>query len=311
MELNLIAMRTLLEVATKGSFSKAAQALHLTQPAVSLQIQNLENFFRTTLLLRGPAGKIELTADGKILCEYAGKLVELQQDLFTKMEHSMGDSFQRMRLGACVIAGEHLFPPVIKSFTLRYPDIRLAMSILKCQRIFEGLISAVYDVGITGTPPQSKLLVAKEIFQVPVEIFEAWSGSTVPREISLRELAAKPLIIREEGSGIWTEFVQFLKTHDHKFKEFNTISVSESNEAIKALVKSGAGFSMFPRFMVEKEFQRGELIQIHLKEGRIKQSFYIVFRKRGTLSKPSRDFVDFITRQMGQLFPAPPQARVA
>jgi DNA-binding transcriptional LysR family regulator len=311
MELNLIAMRTLLEVAGKGSFSKAAQSLHLTQPAVSLQIQNLENFFRTTLLLRGPAGKIELTRDGKILCEYAGKLMELQEDLCLKMEHSMGNSFQRLRLGACVIAGEHLFPPVIKKFMENHQDIRLSMSILKCRRIFEGLLSAVYDIGITGTPPNSKLLAGEEIFRVPVEVFEAWDGKSLPREISLRDLAEKPLIIREEGSGIWSEFVQFLKANDHKLKEFNTISVSESNEAIKTLVKSGTGFSLFPRFMVEKEFQRGELIQIHLKEGCIKQSFYIVFRKRGAISKPSRDFIDFITKQMSKILPEPKQARVA
>jgi LysR family transcriptional regulator, transcriptional activator of the cysJI operon len=311
MELNLTAMRTLLEVATRGSFSKAAQSLHLTQPAVSLQIQNLENFFRTTLLLRGPAGKVELTADGKILCEYAAKLVDLQQDLFVKMEHSMGDTFQRVRLGACVIAGEHLFPPVVKAFVEKYPEIRLSMSILKCNRIFEGLLSAVYDIGITGTPPSSKLLAFEEIFRVPVEIFEAKVGDNGPREISLLELAAKPLIIREEGSGIWNEFVRFLKVHDRKLKEFNTISVSESNEAIKTLVKSGAGFSMFPRFMVEKEFENGELIKIRLKEGRMKQSFYIVYRKKLPLSKPIREFFEFTSRQMNLILTHTHQVQAA
>jgi LysR family transcriptional regulator, transcriptional activator of the cysJI operon len=296
-EFNLIAMRTLLEVSNRRSFSKAAQALHLTQPAVSLQIQNLENFFRTTLLIRGSAGKIELTDDGKTLCEYAVKMIELQKDLMLRMEHSMKDSFHRLRVGTCVIAGEHLFPQLINSFMERHPRFRLSISVLKCQRIFEGLVSSVFDIGITGASPPGKQLSAHEIFQAPVEFFEAGDGQPSPREFSLPELAKKPLIIREEGSGIWIEFVKFLRTNRFDVKRFNIISVSESNEAIKALVKSGVGFSLFPRFVVEDELRSGELKTIRLKEGSMNQTFYLTHRKKGGGTRPIREFYKFISGQ--------------
>jgi LysR family transcriptional regulator, transcriptional activator of the cysJI operon len=298
MELNLFAMRTLLEVAGRGSFSKAAQMLNLTQPAVSLQIQNLENYFRTTLLLRGPSGKVELTEDGKIVYEYAAKLMDFQHDLMSRMQHCMGDALHRLKIAACVIAGEHLFPPVIKDFTEKNQDIRISLSIIKCKRIFEGILSSVFDVGITGTPPSNKRIVSEEIVRVPVAIFEAGNGNRGPREVSLRDLTGVPLIIREEGSGIWTEFLRFLKSNNIKINQFNVSSVSESNQAIKTMVKSGAGFSLFPRFVVEKELHRGELSEIHLKEGKMQQSFYLVYRKRKERCKPIDDLYDFMIDRM-------------
>ena len=115
MELNMFSLRVLLEVADKKSFSGAGKSLFLTQPAVSSQIRNLENYFQASLVIRANSGKIELTDTGKIVCRYAEKFTTLRENLLREIETHIGKSMMKFRLGACFIAGAYLLPAAIKA----------------------------------------------------------------------------------------------------------------------------------------------------------------------------------------------------
>ncbi len=301
MDLNLYALNTFRIVVDNSSFSKAAKILFLTQPAVSLQIQSLENFFQVPLLIRGTSGKIKPTKEGQALYDYALQLNKFKEDLYQTMHRYSGDFSIRLRLGACFIAGEHFFPSIVDSFQKSYPHTQLSLNILRCEKIFEGLLTGIFELGVTGAPPSDKTLTKKEIIRVPLDLYESGKKKSGSKTISIRQLLDRPLIMREEGAGMSYEFDRFLKSHGLKMNEFRQICVSQSNEAIKSLVKADMGFSIFPPFMVREELGKKELVKINLREGSLDQGFYLVYRKKSKVADHHQKIIDFITREIRQI----------
>ncbi len=298
MELNLYALRTFREVVDMGSFSKAANNLFLSQPAVSLQIQSLENYFQIPLLIRGSSGRIKMTREGHMLYQHASRLDEFQSELLQSMNKSANQFLSRFRLAACFIAGEHICPQMLDTFQEKYPDTRLVLNILKCEKIFQGLLSGIFDIGITGTPPTHNALDKIEMVRVPLDLFKSGKKKNLPDELSIHDLLENPLVLREEGSGVHNEFLGFIKQHRLSLRHFKYICFSESNEAIKSIVKSGMGFSLLPRFMIREELEKREIARIRLKEGSLQLSLYLVFRKQEELPEFWSRVMDFMTSQV-------------
>jgi len=303
MALNLYALDTFRIVLDNSSFSKAAKILFLSQPAISLQIQNLENFFQVPLLIRGTSGKIKPTREGQTLYNFALKLNVLREDLYQKIHKHSGEFSLRLRLGVCFIAGEHFFPSILDSFKKKYPRTQLSLNILRCEKIFEGLLSGIFELGVTGTPPANKSLTKKEITRVPLDLYESGKKNLSSGSISIRQLLDRPLIMREEGAGMFCEFDRFLKSCGIKMNNFTCICVSQSNEAIKSLVKADMGFSIFPPFMVREELAKKELTKIILKEGELDQGFYMVYRKKSKIPVHHQETIDFLTREIRNITP--------
>ncbi|NLI83042.1 MAG: LysR family transcriptional regulator [Deltaproteobacteria bacterium] len=299
MELSLFSLRVFLEVAEKRSFSRAAESLLLSQPAVSMQIQKLENYFCTTLVVRNHGGNLELTESGANLKEYARKFADLHRELVKTMECTSGRGQQRIRLGTCCIAGAHLLPPVLKTFSERHPETGVMMNVLRCAKVFEGLLSGSLDVGVTGFAPPGRALFKRELLRVPLVLFTAGRNLPSRELLTLKDLLKIPLFIREEGAGTRLEFQKFLRKHGASLRQFHVISVSESNQAIKHLVREGSGFSVLPAFVVAEDLQRGDLAKIELTEGEVSQGFYVVYRRNDAQSARERSFIEILTEKLG------------
>lgn len=298
MEMSLFSLRVFLEVAEKRSFSRAAESLLLSQPAVSMQIQQLENYFRTTLVVRNHGGKADLTESGINLRRYAQRFADLHRELMKTMESSTGQVLLRIRLGACCIAGEHLLSSTLKTFSEKNPGTGIVMNVLRCEKVFEGLLSGSLDVGVTGFAPPGRTLFKRELLRVPLVLFAAGRNRSFPKLLTIGDLLKIPLFIREEGAGTRREFQRFLRKHGASLKQFHVISVSESNQAIKRLVKEGDGFSILPRFVVEEDLARGDLGKIELREGQVSQGFYVVHRRNDVQSIHERSFIEILSGEM-------------
>ena len=295
MELNMFSLRVLLEVAEKKSFSGAGKSLFLTQPAVSSQIRNLENYFQASLVIRAHSGKIELTDSGKIVCRYAEKFTALREDLLREIETHTGKPMMKFRLGACFIAGAYMLPKAIKAFRDEYPNIEVSLKVAKGEEIVSGLLSGSFDAGVIGFSPKNKFLIKKRLFDVPLMTFEARDGQKeYQRTASIQDMIGTPLIMREEGAGTRKVFEEFLDKHDVKLKQFQLITVSESVEAIKKLAMSGMGFSVLPHFAVKEELKQGQLREVRFKEGGMSQTFFLFYRKQEVISRPHQNFINFM-----------------
>lgn len=298
MDLSLFSMKVFLKVAEVESFTKAADALLLSQPAVSLQIQKIEQLFQTPLFIRVNSGRIRLTEAGEKLQEHAEALMRLQQTLLQDMEKYSSGHLGELHIGASCIAGEHLLPIGLSAFREAYPLARLTLSITKCEHVFSGLLAGAMDIGVTGLAPKrrfSRDLHQQRLMKAPLVLFE--SGKTEPSTgtIDLKQLRTHRLILREKGSGCRMEFERFLAKNKHKLQEFTVVSESESNDAIKQLVKDGYGISMLPDFMVRKEIEEGIFAEILMQEGRPMMSFFLTYRKQDNPSKMLQDLIAFLS----------------
>ncbi|HUV49905.1 MAG TPA: LysR family transcriptional regulator [Anaerolineae bacterium] len=293
----MFSLKVFLAVAEKQSFSGAARDMFLTQPAISSQVQNLESYFQTPLVIRSHYGAIELTDAGEIVCHYANKFAALRDKLLNEIEKQTGKSLTQLRLGVCFIAGAHLIPETLMAFKNKYPSVKVSLKVIKCEEIFQELLAGSLDVGITGLWLNNKFLVKKKFAEVPLAIIEACDArKQCKRVASIRELIGTPLIMREEGSGTRKSFLEFLSKHNVKLKSFQFITVSESDEAIKRLVMSGMGFSILPDFIVKNELKDGRLSEIQLKEGALSQSFFVVSKKLSVISMMHQNFIEFILK---------------
>lgn len=298
MDLSLFSMKVFLKVAEIESFTKAADALLLSQPAVSLQIQKIEQLFQTPLFIRAHSGRIRLTNAGETLRRHAEALMRYQQALVQDMEKYSAGHLGELHIGACCIAGEQLLPIGLSAFRESYPQARLALSITKCEEVFSALLAGGMDIGVTGLAPKrrfSRDLHQKRLMKVPLVLFEAGKTEPPTGTIDLKQLRTHRLILREKGSGCRVEFEQFLAGKKHKIQEFTVVSESESNDAIKQLVKDGYGISLLPDFMVRKEIAEGIFAEILLQEGRPMMSFFLTYRKQDNPSKMLQDLIAFLS----------------
>jgi DNA-binding transcriptional LysR family regulator len=296
MELNLFSLKVFLRVVETKSFSEAAANLFLTQPAVSLQIKKLETIFQTILIVRKRSGEFKTTKAGSILVEHAKELLKIEKQLLSEMEKFSKNPLTHINMGACCIAGEHLLPLGLQAFKEKSPFIKILLHVTKCDAIFKGLETGEFDLAFTGKAPQNKKLAKKKILKVPLIFFEAKRESaSYPRSISLAQLMSTPLILREEGAGCREEFSKLLVKNGIKPKSLNIHAVSDSNEAIFSIVRSGEGIGFMPEFMVQAKVEKGTFGKIFLREDTAVQTFYLVYRKPGHLSRSQKDLIDFIS----------------
>jgi DNA-binding transcriptional LysR family regulator len=291
-------MKVFLKVAEVESFTKAADALFLSQPAVSLQIQKLEQLFQTSLFIRAHSDHIRLTEAGENLRQHADALMKAQQALIQDMEKYSAGHLRELRIGACCIAGEQLLPIGLSSFRESYPRAKLTVAITKCEEVFNGLLAGNFDIGVTGLEPKrrfSRDLHKQKLMEVPLVLFETSKTASPTGQISLKQLRSHRLILSEKGSGCRTEFEQFLSKNKRKLHEYEVVCESESNDAIKELVKDGYGISMLPEFMVRKEIAEGIFSEISLIEDSPVMSFFLIYRKQDNLSKMQNDLIAFLS----------------
>jgi DNA-binding transcriptional LysR family regulator len=302
MDLNLFSMKVFLRVAETRSFTRAAEDLFLSQPAVSMQIQKIEQLYQIQLFVRPRSGRIRLTPAGEALKQHAEKLMQLQQEILASMAAHSPALQRELRIGSCCIAGEHLISEGMGAFRQAHPEASLSLSITKCEDVFNGLLDGKFDIGVTGLAPRTRALNKKELIRVRLLLFEAPENQGATSSISIQQLQNRKFILRERGAGCRVELENFFERHGQSLKNVDVVTESESNEAIKKLVKEGYGISALPEFMVRDDIQKGMLSEIVLREGQLTQSFFLVFPRQNVPSILVRALMTALARCSRQAF---------
>jgi len=281
-------------VAETKSFSKTSEIIHLTQPAVSLQIQALEEIYETKLFDRS-GGSVTLTQAGELLYRYAKDILGLYASARRDINAMMGLVKGNLSIGASSTIGNYLLPSVIVSFRKAHPRIKTNLIIGNTKHVLERLQSGEIDIGLVeGEVSKGNLMIEKLIPDELVVIMSPdhdWAGR---KKISVSELAKEPLVMREEGSGTRQMIEKTLK--DNKI-DVSSLSVSlylGSTEAIKTAVEDGLGVSILSAWAVRKEIQAGTLVASHFKDARFLRHFSLIRRKKGFTSHTLEEFLSFL-----------------
>jgi DNA-binding transcriptional LysR family regulator len=242
-ELNLDQLRTLVAITDLGTFSAAAQGLHLAQPTVSLHVSELESRLGTPLVVRG-GRKVEPTPAGAVLVERARRLLRDADDAVDAVKRHVEGRTGRVRLGTTTGVLVYFLPQVLKAMEQAHPDIDVEVSILGSADTMERLLQGTLDVGLVATPPPAQRgMVVTPWRSDPMMAFvpKRWKA---PKHATPAWLAGKPLIFNETPTHMYRMTMAWFA--DAGFTPRARIELNYS-EAIKSLVAAGYGAAVLPR----------------------------------------------------------------
>ena len=275
------------------SFSKAAQALHLTQPTVSIHIKALEDEFSTKLLDR--LGRtVTPTQDGEILYRYAKEIMSLKENARLAMDRVSGAIGGRLVIGASTIPGEYIVPQLLAKFKRAYPDVFPALRIGDSHGILESVLRGDVDLGIIGTGTKDKNIIARKFMHDELSLVA--SGIYKTSVLDKNQLRRVPLLVREIGSGSRTSAEDHLKEAGLAPEDLNIVAEMGSSQALIQAVKAGMGLAFLSKLSVEDEIRRGALTEVRLKGVDMTRSFYIITHRLRFNTRICRAFIEFISK---------------
>jgi len=281
-------------VAETKSFSKTSEIIHLTQPAVSLQIQALEEKYETKLFDRS-SSTVTLTPAGETLYKYAKEILTL----YTSAEKAIGKQTGLLKgslsIGAGSNIGNFILPALITEFKRIHPKTKIYLLVNNSKRVIELLNAGNIDLGLVeGDVSRQKMIVKKLLSDELLLIVSPEHQWAKRKEISISELAREPFILREPGSGTRQMIEKFLARHGITLHDLKISAILGSTEAIKDAVENGLGVSIISRWAVRKENRYGTLHLLSIKEEKMTRDFSLVMNKNSVSSNSLEEFVSFL-----------------
>lgn len=276
------------------SFSRAAEALHLTQPTVSEHVRLLEDEIGSRLFDRLGRESVPTKA-GELLYGYALRLLALQEEARRALDHFLAKMSGELCVGASTIPGEYVLPPLLGKFKEKYPEISISLLIQDTQRILDLLLEGKVELGVVGARIEHRAIEYTELMPdelvLVVPASHPWHGR---KTVTLAELSQEPLIIRERGSGSRHALENALQQAGTELAALRIIAEMGSTQAIKQAVKAGIGVSIISKRAVEEECHHGLVCCVRLRELRVSRHFYIVVHRDRTRSPLCQAFLDFL-----------------
>lgn len=289
-------LRVFCTVAETRSFSKASEIIHLTQPAVSLQIQALEEIYETKFFDRSNNSVI-LTPAGDILYRYAKEILTLYATVDKEIGEITSIVKGSISIGASTTIGNYLLPSVISEFKLKNPKLKIHLLVGNTKRIVDMLNSGNIDLGLVeGEVSKYKITTEKLLSDELTLIVPANHPWAKRKDISMSELTKEPFILREEGSGTRQVIENYLLKRGINTHSMNITTVLGSTEALKEAVESGIGVSIVSKWAVRRENRFGSLKSVKFKEGKLPRDFCLIFNKNTITTYAVEEFLTFLRK---------------
>lgn len=289
-----------LEIFTKivelKSFSRAAEAIYLTQPTVSGHIQSLEEELGQRLLDR-LGREVVPTKAGKVLYEYAKKMLALRDEAGQALDQLMGRMKGEIVIGGSTIPGEYLLPAIIGRFREKYPEITVVLKIGDTADIVNRVLTGECEVGIVGSRVDDSRLEYMEFVKDELVLI-ASPTYPLPKkgDVTAKELGSIPFVMRERGSGSRMTIEKRLSEIGIDPSGINIVAEMGSTEAVKQAVKAGLGVSIVSSVAVAEDLRHNSLKVIPFKGKGFLRSFYISTHNGRTMSPIGQAFLDFLKK---------------
>jgi DNA-binding transcriptional LysR family regulator len=288
-------------VARHLSFTRASKELHLTQPAVSMQVKQLEE--EVGLPLFEQVGKkIFLTEAGEEMQRYAGSVLATLAEASLIFDEMRGLERGRLRIAVASTAN-YFVPQLLASFCQRYPNVRVSLDVTNRKRLLDALSANETDLVIMGKPPRNMELVAESFMDNPLVVI-APPGHPLAKErdIPLKRLQEETFLVREIGSGTRSAMERFFVEHGVSLS--STMEMS-SSEAIKQGVEAGLGFGLLSLHTLDMELALKRLVILDVRELPILRKWYIMHRSGKRLSAVAQSFKDFVLKEAAGILNLP------
>lgn len=251
-------------VARLLSFTKAADTLHMTQPAVTFQVRQLEDYFNTRLFDR-THNRIALTEAGRKIYEYCENIFELYAEMETRVREMTGDMSAPLILGASTTIAEYMLPDLLKGFTNEYPELNLRLRVSNTEGIVSMVENSMIDLGVVEGPVTNKNLLVEVCKNDQLVVITA-PDHPLAREktVKMEDILHYPFVIREEGSGTREVIMDYMDDRGIDRNSLNVCLELGSPESIKGAVEAGMGITILSRATIAKELELKMLSYVNL-----------------------------------------------
>jgi DNA-binding transcriptional LysR family regulator len=279
-------------VARLLSFTKAAEELHMTQPAVTFQVRQLEEQFNTRLFDR-THNRISLTDAGKRVFEYAERIFHLYSEMDNSVRELTGDISGVLILGASTTIAEYMLPELLGDFKAKHPEVTIRLKVANTDGIVSQVENNDIDLGVVEAPVNNKNLVV-EVCRTDQLVLIVPPGHELENEkcVTMSQIAEYPFICREEGSGTREVMIESMQAAGINPADMRIAMELGSLEAIKGAVESGMGVSILSRATLNKELKLGTLVAIDI-DPPINRPFSFVHQKQKFKARAMDELLSF------------------
>lgn len=297
MHLTLRQLQCFSAVARNLSYTKAADELHLTQPAVSMQIRQLG--LQAGLALTEQLGKqVHLTEAGEEVYRYARSILQQVDEMDDVLDKLKGFAGGRLRI-ATISSANYFAPKLLGTFHERFPDVNVSIDTTNQAAVLKQVTDNEVDMAIMGQPPNESHLEAVEFMDNPLIIVAPPGHRLAARKrIAQKELEKEVFLTREPGSGTRGAMQRFFRQQKLKL---TTGMEMGSLSGIKQGVQAGLGLGLLPRGAVQVELKLGHLVELKVKGLPIRRHWYVVLHKGKRLSVAAEEFKSLLTQEAVKL----------
>ncbi|MEN8131633.1 MAG: LysR family transcriptional regulator [Pseudomonadota bacterium] len=298
MDITIRQLKVFKAVARQNSFTRAAEELHLSQPAVSMQIKQLEEASGQGLFDH-LGKKIFLTQAGDEMLRCAETILRQLEETGQVLDEMKG--VNRGRLTVTVASTVNYFATrILAAFHERYPGVQIRLEVTNRETLLHKLVHNETDIALMGQPPEKLDLDARIFMENPLVIIAPPDHALVGEQnIDLKALSNETFLMRESGSGTRIAVERFCTTEGVIFSGGGM--QMNSNEAIKQGVQAGLGLGVVSIHTVEAELEGGRLKLIDAEQFPILRHWYVVYRRGKRLSAAARSFRDFVIKESARL----------
>ncbi len=297
LHLTLRQLKVFEAVARHLSFSRAAEALFLSQPAVSMQVKQLEESIGLPLFEQ-MGKKIFLTEAGQEVFHYSRVNAEQLDEMEGVLSRMKGLDQGRLKITVASTAN-YFAPQLLASFSQFHPEVVISLDVTNREVLLQQLANNETDMAIMGLPPEGRDLAAESFMENPLVVIAAPSHPLAGADkIPLQRLAQETFVVRELGSGTRGAMERFFLEHGIGLK---TGMVMSTNEAIKQAVQAGMGLGVVSLHTVALELETRRLAILNVESFPIARHWFVVHRQNKRLSPAAEGFKNFLLLEAAQL----------
>jgi len=292
--MNLEYLRTYIEVIRLCSFSEVAKKLSISQPAVSFQIQKLEQELGVRLIDRRQK-TLMMTEAGKRLLVFAKLFDKEHQSLVHDFEQLREEVTGNLAIAASTIPGDFILPPILSEFKRRHPTVNIQVAVTDSARVIEAVKSGEYDIGFCGVFPEDRELEAVKIAEDEIVLIVFPEHPLAGRKrVSFLEVSAEPLIFREPTSGTQRSVEALLLNAGFDLSQCKPTLVLGTTESVVTAVEAMSGIAFVSNLAIKKSVALDLVKVVAVEEITLKRNFWCIYRKQMVPSRLLEEFISFV-----------------
>ncbi len=292
--MDLRALEVFCKIVELRSFSRAAEAVHLTQPTVSGHIKALETELELRLFDR--AGRtITPTRAGELLHSYARRILALRDETLQAINEHKGGLKGHLTVGGSSIPGAYILPPLVAVFKRAHPDVTITLHVIDSREIIRGVIEGTYEVGMVGARFEEGRVHYEPFTQdelvLAVPGGHPWAGRG---SVRVSELSGQSFVMRERGSGTRKVMERALADHDVDAGRLRVAMEVTGNEAVRQALRAGAGMAVISRRAIEDDIRCKTVTALRIHGVKLLREFFLVTHRSRSRSPLGNAFLSFL-----------------